>query len=132
MRTLGQREKGPVIVLASVVLGAGAQMFLKAGMLVLAETGDRSLHSLAPVISWLGVGVVCYATSMVFWLLALSRYELSVAYPVLGLSYPLVFLGAVFCPFFGEEMSISRVTGIGLILVGVTLVTQTEGRRNRD
>lgn len=46
MRTLGQREKGPVIVLASVVLGAGAQMFLKAGMLVLAETGDRSLHSL--------------------------------------------------------------------------------------
>ena len=96
MSALESRRKGPAIVLASVVLGAAAQMFLKAGMLIFAETGDGSLYSLGPVISWLGVGFACYTTSMVFWLLALSRYELSVAYPVLGLSYPLVVLGVVF------------------------------------
>ena len=85
-------------MLASVVLGAAAQMFLKAGMLIFAETGDRSLYSLVPVMSWLGV-------------------ELSAG-----------FCGSGFCPFFDEELSLWRVVGIGLILAGVALVTRTEGR----
>ena len=120
------RKKAPIVVLASVFLGASAQLFLKGGMLQLGEAADSSYQLLAPVVGWLALGLICYATSMVFWLLALSRYELSLAYPVLGLSYPLVFLGAVSCPFFDEQMSVPRVAGIVLILVGVTLATQTQ------
>ena len=113
------------MVLGSVILGAAAQLLLKGATLMYGEVGDNSFVSLLPVIAWLGTGLVCYAASMIFWLFALSRYELSLAYPVLGLGYPLVFFGALFCPFFGEALAIPRVVGIGLILIGVTLVTRT-------
>jgi len=126
----GQR-RGMIFIFASVVLSACAQLFLKAGMLEVAMHDlPRHLANMAghwplflPAISWLGLGLLCYAVSMLFWMAALAKYELSLAYPMLSLSYVLVYFVAVAWPRLGESVSMSKTMGIVFIVAGVILVT---------
>ncbi len=118
----------------SIVLSAGAQLLMKAGMLELDHTGIAYILENIPVVSadllsaavWVLAGLVFYAISMLFWMAALSRYELSLAYPLLSLSYVLVYLGAVLWPRLHETVSIPKTVGILFILAGVFLVTRTK------
>ncbi len=68
------------------------------------------------------LGLILYAISAVFWLAALSRVELSVAYPMLSIGYVLVFFLAGFL--LGESMSIVKFGGIALIIAGIFMVTK--------
>jgi undecaprenyl phosphate-alpha-L-ara4N flippase subunit ArnF len=117
-------------VVASVVLSACAQLFMKVGMLDLHGLGAGFAGpwpELLPAVAWVLGGLGCYALSMMFWLAALTRYELSMAYPLLSLSYVLVYLGAVWWPRLGETVSFAKTAGIVLIVLGVVLVTRTAG-----
>ena len=117
-------------VVASVVLSACAQLLMKAGMLDLHGLGADFANpgpELLPAVAWVLGGLGCYALSMMFWLAALTRYELSMAYPLLSLSYVLVYLGAVWWPRLGETVSFAKTAGIVLIVLGVVLVTRPAG-----
>ena len=69
------------------------------------------------------LGVLCYAISLVFWLGALSRVELSKAYPMLSIGYIAVFvLSGVFL---GESMNPLRFLGTLLVVGGLFLVMRS-------
>jgi undecaprenyl phosphate-alpha-L-ara4N flippase subunit ArnF len=114
----------------SVVLSACAQLFMKISMiqLQLHENVNLDLSLLFIVIEdnavliWLIAGLACYALSMLSWMFALTRYELSFAYPFLGITYVLVYLGAVYWEQIGEQLTWLRTAGIVLILIGVVFV----------
>ncbi len=120
----------------SIVLSACAQLFMKVSMMQLQAdiTMDDSVIFLIfenkTVLVWLAAGLACYAFSMLSWLFALTRYELSFAYPFLGITYVLVYLGAVFWPQIGEQLSWQRTVGIALILTGVIFVNYKKPERN--
>ena len=120
----------------SIVLSACAQLFMKVSMMQLQAdiTMDDSVIFLIfenkTVLVWLVAGLACYAFSMLSWLFALTRYELSFAYPFLGITYVLVYLGAVFWPQIGEQLSWQRTVGIALILTGVIFVNYKKPERN--
>jgi drug/metabolite transporter (DMT)-like permease len=66
------------------------------------------------------LGILCYVISLVFWLGALSRVELSKAYPMLSLGYVAVFvLSGVFL---GESMGLLKLLGTLLVVGGLFLV----------
>lgn len=65
-----------------------------------------------------------YAGGLLVWLAALSRLDLSVAVPVLGLNYALVPLAARIV--LGEPVHRQRWMAIALIIVGVTIVAGAE------
>jgi multidrug transporter EmrE-like cation transporter len=69
------------------------------------------------------LGFACYVVSAVVWLLVLSRVEVSVAYPMVSLGYVLNAFAAYY--FFGENLSMLRVTGTLVILLGVFLVARS-------
>ena len=114
----------------SVVLSACAQLFMKISMIQLQLHEninlDLSLWFIViednAVLIWLIVGLACYALSMLSWMFALTKYELSFAYPYLGITYVLVYLGAVYWDQIGEQLTWLRTAGIVLILVGVVFV----------
>jgi undecaprenyl phosphate-alpha-L-ara4N flippase subunit ArnF len=90
-------------------------------------TGDKQALLFAildnrVVIAWLFAGLLCYALSMLSWIFALIKYELSFAYPFLGVTYALVYLGAVYWEQIAEPLTLLRTTGIVLILIGVVFV----------
>ncbi|MHB1529137.1 MAG: DMT family transporter [Acidiferrobacteraceae bacterium] len=115
------------LILAGVLLNAGAQLLLKEGM---RRIGHFSFawDNVAPVglkvISNAFVlgGLSFYVVSVVVWLLVLSRVSVSFAYPMLSIGYIVNAIGARFL--FGETLSVWRITGILVIIAGVFLVAQ--------
>ena len=116
------------LVLFGVLLNAAAQLLLKAGTNAIGQF-EFSAANLAPI-GWkvatqphiLG-GLTCYAVSVVVWILALSRVEVSIAYPMLSIGYVVNAVAAYFL--FGEAVSVQRLTGIGIIIVGVYVVARS-------
>lgn len=111
-----------VLILTGVLLNALAQLALKAsvrdgGEIALAFSNVLPAAGQLAVQPWLWLGLVCYGVSVVVWLLALSRVEVSLAYPMLSLGYVVNALAA--WAWLGEAFTPGKLVGIGLILLGV-------------
>jgi multidrug transporter EmrE-like cation transporter len=115
-------------ILTGVCLNALAQLLLKAGTNAvgvihltagnLFSTGVK-LATQLPIIG----GLTCYVVSVVVWIVALSRVDVTIAYPMLSIGYIINALGAWY--FLGEEISAQRLLAIGVIIVGVVLLTRS-------
>jgi len=130
------RWLGRALLAGSIVLSAAGQLGMKAGMQELHALATRgvalsvaSWSELAPAIEWTAAGLTAYGLSLVCWLAVLVRYPLSYAYPLLGLAYVLVYIGATHWPRLLEPASALRTGGTLLILAGVALVTVADKRR---
>ena len=123
---------GITLALVSVVLVSVAQLALKFGMSAMpAAAGEGWLDgNLVPGLHWwwLVLGLACYAASMAVWIKVLTYLPLSLAYPLLSLSYVLVFLVATALPVFAETASWQRFAGVALVVFGVLLVSWPAAR----
>jgi multidrug transporter EmrE-like cation transporter len=119
---------GYAFILMGVFLNAAAQLLLKAGT---NTVGPFELvpTNIAPIASRLVfephivAGVLCYAVSLVVWIIGLSRVEVSVAYPMLSLGYIANAVAAWY--FFDESVGPLRLAGIALIVTGVALISRS-------
>lgn len=130
-RTGGNNKRMSIAIayiLASVLLGAIGQILLKQGML---NTGQITLavNSLWQTLWKIGtnpyvvIGLMLYATGTVFWLAALSRVDLSYAYPFASLSYVVMLVAS--WQLFNEDISPMRLLGTVVIGLGVFLISRT-------
>ena len=116
------------LALAAVLLGTAAQLLLKAGTNAVGAF-VFSLENALPVGLRLALephiagGVACYAVSLVLWILALSRSDVSVVYPMVSIGFALNALLAWWL--LGEAVTPLRMLGIGVIVVGVYLVARS-------
>jgi undecaprenyl phosphate-alpha-L-ara4N flippase subunit ArnF len=133
------RSIGAVCLGASIVLSALGQLGMKAGMqsLKLARAGGDIAWSamwsppLREALLFTAAGLAAYGLSLLAWLAVLVRYRLSYAYPLLALSYVLVYAGATQWPALAEAATPQRTVGTLLILAGVALASVTGGRSTR-
>jgi len=106
-------------VLLSVVLNAAGQLLFKAARSAQPEAPVFHLF-LYPAV-W--GGVLIYGLSALCWLWVLARAHLSLAYPILSLTFPIVLgLSALL---FAEVITPLRWAGVGVIVVGVSLLART-------
>jgi len=124
------KTKSFLYMTASILLSTLAQLCMKAGMLLLAThtaNGWPGISALLdpPALLWVGVGLACYGGSLLFWMSAIARLELSLAYPMLSLSYVLVYLVAVNWPLLNEHASWVRTLGILIVVAGVILIARS-------
>jgi len=61
--------------------------------------------------------------SVMVWLLVLSRVEVSFAYPLLSVGYIVNAVAAYYL--FQENISLTRIAGILIIVAGVYLITRS-------
>lgn len=117
-----------VLVLTGVLLNALAQLLLKAGTNAIGHF-EFSLANAWPIGLKIAQqppilgGLACYVVSVVVWILALSRVEVSIAYPMLSLGYVVNAVAAYYL--FGEDVNAMRISGIFVIIVGVVLVARS-------
>lgn len=116
------------LILTGVLLNAGAQLLLKAGTNAIGNF-EFSRANLLPI-GWrlatephIFGGLSCYVISVVVWIMALSRVEVSIAYPMLSIGYVVNAAAAYWL--FGEAVSVTRLTGIGIIIIGVYIVARS-------
>ena len=119
------------MILAGVLLNAGAQLLLKAGTRAIGVIGASGAGGFALAQTALNValqpfivaGLLCYVLSVGIWIVALSRVDVSVAYPMLSIGYVVNAFAAWWL--FGEALTPMRLAGITVILIGVVLISRT-------
>ena len=110
------------------MLNAVAQLALKASVREMGAIGLSASSFLQSFLklSWepfLWLGLICYGVSVIVWILALSRVDVSIAYPMLSLGYVVNAIAA--WQLFGEVMNPARIVGIGIILIGVYVLARS-------
>ena len=118
-------------ILASGVFGVAGQLILKRaimGMGPLMLRPDTILSvALGFILNPLVIfGLAVYACGTFLWLIALSRVDLSYAYPFASLNYVLVLLSSWFI--LGEQPSLLRVVGVMIICFGVYAISRTPAK----
>ena len=108
-----------------VAFSVAAQFLLKAGMsnyeirAIIAQ--PLNVGSAIAVFSNLSIlgGFALYGLGAVAWLAVLARWDVSKAYPLIGLGFVFtVVIGWLI----GEQVSLPRAIGVALICIGVVLV----------
>ncbi|HEY8910041.1 MAG TPA: EamA family transporter [Desulfosporosinus sp.] len=111
------------VALVSIVLGATGQFLFRLGMLHYGKvtvTGIwRQLGSiiLTPTIF---LGFSCFGISSILWLVVISRWELSYAYPLVALGYVLAILYGTLL--LHETLTLPKLLGSFLILAGISVL----------
>jgi multidrug transporter EmrE-like cation transporter len=115
------------LILAGVLLNAGAQLLIKAGTNAVGHF-EFSRANILPI-GWkfatephIIAALTCYVLSVVIWILALSRVQVSIAYPMLSLGYVVNAIAAWFL--FNEAFNPAKVAGIGVIILGVIIISR--------
>lgn len=115
-----------MFILFSVALGATGQVLVKIGMKKFGVLSVLSIWSKLPrvfAIPEILLGFLFFAISSILWLAIISKNEISYAYPLVSLSYVVIFLFSVFL--FGERVSLLRICGLTSICLGVILITRS-------
>ncbi len=116
------------LVLTGVVLNALAQFLLKMAtnkVGVIEVSSALSLSALSALfLQWpMVLGLLCYGVSLLIWLMALSRVDVTLAYPMLAIGYVINALAAQY--FLQEVVSVQRWVAIGIIILGVALLARS-------
>jgi drug/metabolite transporter (DMT)-like permease len=116
-------------IMCGVLLNACAQLLLKAGTNAMGGAIHLSASNLLPTLLKVGTqlpilgGLACYAISVFVWIVGLSRTDVTIAYPMLSMGYVVSAVGAWL--FLGEMISLQRLLGIAVILLGVVLLARS-------
>ncbi len=108
----------------SIIANTASLILLKQGMVSMAGFSDR----LADVRTWIALlgngyvvmGMILFAVSFFTWMIALSRIDLSLAYPTVSLTYGIVAVASHYL--FSEVLPWNRFVGILVIMTGIFIM----------
>lgn len=116
------------VAVLSIGLSVAAQFSLKAGMsgaevkaLLSQPLTVRSAFEVVTDVFVL-TGLLLYGLGAIAWLGVLSKWDVSKAYPLVGLGFALTVPIGVMA---GENVTAARVIGVALICAGVWMVART-------
>ena len=96
-------------------------------MMELATTITTNQSLIQKIISlginpWVVSGITLHVCALFVWLWALSRVDISFAYPFLALGYVLV--SAMAWHWLGEELNTQRLIAMGIIISGIVVLAK--------
>jgi drug/metabolite transporter (DMT)-like permease len=115
-------------ILISVAAGAVGQVLLKKGMGSMGPL-TLSIDQLGSILWRIGtnpyvvIGLAIYVTGTLFWLTALSRVDLSYAYPFASLSYVVMLIAS--WQLFNENITVLRLLGTLVVCLGVFIISRS-------
>ena len=117
-----------IYILVAVLASAVGQLVLKKGMgsmgaltLGVGQLGGILARIVASPYVLLGLAI--YACGTLFWLVALSRVDLSYAYPFVSLSYVVMLVASWLL--LDEQISLLRIAGSAVVILGVLLISRS-------
>lgn len=116
------------LILICVCLNTLAQVMMKRGLQSLGPL-DITVWDFFPFVMkvlfnpLIIFGILSFVFSLIIWLSALSKLDLSQAYPMMSIGYILTALLGYFL--LGEQLTATRIVGILIIMMGVFLVSRS-------
>ncbi len=114
-------------ILLSVMLNASAQIFLKLGTKSIPRITNEHTNSFLILFyilieKYIVTGLICYVISIGVWIYALSKVDVSTAYPMLSIGYIVTVL--IGWKMLNESITPWKIMGIFIIIIGVIIVTR--------
>ena len=110
-----------LVAITSIGFSVLAQFLLKSGIGGIPFEGTATLFNMFK--SWkILAGFVCYSIAALIWLRVLVDWDVSKAYPMMGLGFVISLLVGVL---YGEMVTTSRIIGIAIIFIGVMIVARS-------
>jgi multidrug transporter EmrE-like cation transporter len=104
------------------ILDTLSQLFIKLAAEHVTGSGLTWLHNTVTS-PWMIAAVAVEAACFVIWMRVLAELDLSLAFPLSAIGYILILAASLLI--FGESISLLQLTGSGLILAGVWLISTT-------
>lgn len=111
-----------LLAIVSILISVAAQFSLKAGMAAVKAGLEPASLLTTFTNKFVLLGFALYGLGAVVWLGVLSKWEVSKAYPLVGLGFAMT---AVVGMLIGEQVSLLRLGGVALICSGVVLIART-------
>jgi len=111
---------------SSLILAVTGQLLMKKGMNMFGSFPiNQMVQKIIPMFMnpYVFFGFACFGLSSIFWLAVLSRFEISMVYPMVSLAYVVVAIASLIL--FKENITLIRWVGIGVILLGVVLISRS-------
>ncbi len=110
------------LLLTAICLTVTGELLLKSGMNQVGEFSASFNAVFRTFTEWrVLLGFMLIFGGGLFWLGVISRVDFSFAYPLLALSYVISLIPAHF--FLGEHVTLNRIIGACVIVIGVVIVT---------
>lgn len=112
-----------VLAIAQSALLACGQVFLKFGLERMLPFGWTRAFWSSALLNWpFALSGLLFGGSSVLWMYIVKHYPLSVAYPMISLSYVFGLLAAIV--FFHESVEAYKWVGVALIIGGCCLIAR--------
>jgi drug/metabolite transporter (DMT)-like permease len=114
------------LLLVSVIFAIAGQFTLKSAMERIGRIGTAQVSQPLETVTRalteprLWVGLTLFGVSALFWLVVLSRVPLSVAYPIVGLSYVIVVVLSRYM--LHEHIPTLRWVGAVVVAIGIAII----------
>lgn len=112
----------PLAICQSALLALG-QVLLKLGLQKMEPFGWNLVFWRSALLNWqFAVSGICFGIASVLWMYIIKHFPLSVAYPMVSLSYVFGLIAAMF--FFHEEVNAYKWIGVCLIMLGCYVIAK--------
>ena len=111
-----------ISIIQSILL-CGGQVFLKFALQKMLPFGWTRAFWFSLLLNWqFACSGLFFGTSSILWMYIVKHYPLSVAYPMISLSYVFGLIAAIL--FFHESVSMMKWVGVSLIILGCCLIAK--------
>ena len=116
-----------IIIILSIMMSSSAHIFLKKGMMTHAQNNIKTvgfvdLFWTVGTNPWVVGGMLLHVSALIVWLWALSKVDISFAYPFLALGYVLV--SAMAWIWLGENITSMRIFAMIIIIIGIFILAK--------
>lgn len=113
-----------VIIIIGVIFAAFGQVSWKLGMNQAGQLTAFNFTALSTVLlnPYVLLGFVMYGLSTIFWLIALSKKDLSFVYPFISLTYILVLVLSSLV--LKESIGLNKLVGTLAIIIGLIIISR--------
>ena len=109
-----------LLIINMVLMSIGQLLFKQAAVFV-NNRGDLNFILKYALNPWFYGAISFFAVSTFVWVRILTQMKISVAYPLLSVSYILTAIGAFYI--FQERLTVLNLVGIFFIMLGVSLIS---------
>lgn len=119
------------IAVVCILLLVTGQTMLKVGLLKIGGTsflgGEGLWENILKLFStpYIILGFVVYGISAILWLDVLSKLDFSLAFPLVSLTYVFALIIGAFI--FHDQVNLTRIVGVVLILGGLFFIIRSNG-----
>lgn len=115
-------------IFSSLLVGVVSQIIVKYRMNIFGSLPDTVFDKVVFLIKalfdpFIMLSILLNLLAGILWMAAMSRFDISYAYPFMSISFPLILIISVY--FFDESISVYKIVGLVLIIAGIIVTSRS-------